>query len=1024
MNSIFNEKDFSDSILNLFESEAYKNVDWEKIQDLREISFMFLKKIVLESIERINNINLSLTESEKILNELINIKNNEDFIMKIQKGMDVLLDNDDRKHLFLIDYENIKNNEFFVSNENYFKGSDNLIRIDCVCYVNGFPLIILEYKSIFSNSLLMENEKLIDSAITQVNGCKENNKRGYLQKVPGLFKYNAIVIIAHEKIARVGTHQSNFEHFSDWLYIESDSEKPNKEKEKNIVYLIKGLLNKKRFIEYIRHFIFFKEEINNKILKIHAKYHQFYAVQSLYNSIISAQKSEVAEVRNKGGYAYQAPASGKSFEMMMLVHKLQITDANYTFLLVTDRNSLDEQLTNTFRSTYKYFGLSEKKSIKVFGNREDLKNALLKQRASGIFFTTIQKFDDFKMVLSDRKNIIVIVDEAHRTQNLSITDIEIINNESHNKLGWAQNMRNALFNATFVGFTGTPLYKKDKSTKNIFGDEVTRYDMKQASDDKSIVQIILEYRHWLVSIVASEKQKMIKILELEYQKNTNIEVLKKLQAEYLQEEKIILNSSQLIHKIAQNIVDDYTNEIKNSGTWIPNAMLIVSSKKVALKYYKEIVEKIKPDWKDSVDIVVSIQQKKDDDELIALMSKTKNKIDNFKNPDHPFRFVILVDMWTTGFDTPQIKKMYLVKRIKEHTLIQTISRVTRLYKDKEYGVIIDYLGLEKAFEEAFKIYSNEEIKVMSNDLSLIYEDFKKQYQKLKDLFSEKYFETCSIIKLDVEEQKKKIFQIGNYLINKYRLDNIKKIFTSFSKMWRKYILLPVTDINDNERDFICGVRMILGIIKPDLNQDDYGDLKRITRDLNYILEDILNIESEVLLKEKINISEKMFEQKLPELAVNTIINILAKSLEISKIDNIIMANELSEKIDKIIERYNNYELNVIEVKLLLEPILKELMSSEVNLENKIKLTKEEKTFYDILRVAKTDIDLFLAAEVAKKLNNFKISKNWESYFENIVTTPFILKEIRDILYMKDVFSKEEIELILKNIKEQYKIINQ
>ena len=633
------------------------------------------------------------------------IANNETFHRMLTEGISVSYQKDGAERgdlVCLVDFKNPENNEFLVVNQfTVIKNNVNK-RPDVVLFVNGLPLVVIELKN------PAYEDATVRSAFRQI--------QTYKQTIPDLFAYNAFIVISDGLEAKAGSISSDFSHYMAWKSIDGKTEVSNLISQ--LETLIKGMLNKKTLLDIIRHFIVFdkskKEDKETGFTSIQtvkklAYYHQYFAVNKAVDKVMEAA-SETGD--RKGGVVWHTQGSGKSLSMVFFTGKIVLALDNPTILVITDRNDLDDQLFNTFAASKQ---LLRQEPIQAKDRKHLIE--LLNVASGGVIFTTIQKFQpeegNVYPKLSDRRNIIVIVDEAHRTQYgfkaKTIDEKDEHGNITGKKIvyGFAKYTRDALPNATFIGFTGTPIEKEDRNTPAVFGNYVDIYDISQAQDDGATVKIYYESRLAKVAL-SDEGKKLIAELDKELEKDDLAET-QKAKVKQTQLEALI-GSRDRIRQIAKDIVTHFE---QRQQVIEGKAMIVTMSRRIAVDLYDEII-KIKPQWHNNElkkgTIKVVITSSSSDGPEIAKHHTTKEQrrilADRMKDPEDELKLVIVCDMWLTGFDVPCLHTMYLDKPMKAHTLMQAIARVNRVYKDKPGGLIVDYLGIASDLKEALSFYSD------------------------------------------------------------------------------------------------------------------------------------------------------------------------------------------------------------------------------------------------------------------------------------------------------------------------------
>lgn len=665
------------------------------------------------------------------------LANNEVFHRLITEGIPVSkrVDGDDRgDRVWLIDFKNPRNNDFVVANQ-FTVVSPEAVgersrtkRPDVILFVNGIPLVVIELKN------AADENATINSAFKQIET--------YKAIIPGLFTYNGFVVISDGLEARAGTISSGFSRFMSWKSADGKAEASPLQSQ--LETLIHGMLNKETLIDLIRHFIVFekssKEDTKTGITTIFtvkklAAYHQYYAVNRAVESTLRAsgynsppaqgnfaQESPesygVPGVKNqpigdrKGGVVWHTQGSGKSLSMVFYTGKIVLALDNPTILVITDRNDLDDQLFDTFAASKQ---LLRQEPVQA-DDRSQLKE-LLKVASGGVVFTTIQKFQpeegNVYELLSDRKNIVVIADEAHRTQyGFRAKTIDAKDGQGNvvgKKIvyGFAKYMRDALPNATYLGFTGTPIESTDINTPAVFGNYVDIYDIAQAVEDGATVRIYYESRLAKVKL-SEEGKKLVEELDEELDQE-DLTHTQKAKAKWTQLEALV-GSENRIANIAKDIIAHFS---QRQEVFEGKAMIVTMSRRIAAGLYQAIIT-LKPEWhsddlRKGVIKVVMTSASSDGPEISkhhTTKEQRRTLADRMKNPDDELQLVIVRDMWLTGFDAPSMHTLYIDKPMKGHNLMQAIARVNRVYKDKPGGLIVDYLGIAADLKKALAFYSD------------------------------------------------------------------------------------------------------------------------------------------------------------------------------------------------------------------------------------------------------------------------------------------------------------------------------
>jgi len=753
---------------------------------------VLLFKHLRKAVERINPTIPAETREDAIkqllrINSPELITNNETFHRMLTEGIKVSYRKDgaDRGDLvWLIDFKNPENNEFIVTNQ--FTVIENNInkRPDVILFVNGLPLVVIELKN------PADENATVKSAFRQV--------QTYKQAIQGLFTYNEIIVISDGLEARAGSLSADFSRFMAWKSCDGKRDASHLIGQMEI--LINGMLNKQTLLDLIRHFIVFEKSVRAyhdtpkkqtgvttiQTVKKLAAYHQYYAVNKAVESTLRASGYIRKDVNDssgftvqespesydlpgvnsqpvgdrKGGVIWHTQGSGKSLSMVFFTGKIVLTLDNPTILVITDRNDLDDQLFDTFAASKQ---LLRQEPVQA-KDRTHLKE-LLNVASGGVIFTTIQKFQpeegNVYPKLSDRRNIIVIVDEAHRTQ-YGFKAKTVDEKDEQGKIigkkivyGFAKYTRDALPNATYIGFTGTPIEKEDRNTPAVFGNYVDIYDISQAQEDEATVKIYYESRLAKITL-SDEGKKLIAELDEDLAKE-DLPETQKAKTKWTQLEALI-GSEDRIRQITRDIVTHFE---QRQEVFEGKGIIVTMSRRIAVDLYDEII-RIKPEWhndelkKGAIKVVMTSASS--DGPKIAKHYTTKEQrrvlAERMKDPEDELKLVIVCDMWLTGFDVPCLHTMYLDKPMKGHTLMQAIARVNRVYKDKPGGLIVDYLGIASDLKEALSFYSDSGGKgdpavLQEQAVSLMLEKLETVSQMFHGFAYDHYFTADTSAKLSI-----------------------------------------------------------------------------------------------------------------------------------------------------------------------------------------------------------------------------------------------------------------------------------
>lgn len=955
---MFNEAELEQSIIDLLVNEVkYNHVNGDEIH--KEISEILLKDDIKNFL--LIKYDISETEANNIIKDLESntrlplYDSNKKILSLLANGYDFKRENINDKdiHISFIDYENIDNNKFKIVNQLQIKGLEETRIPDGIIYINGIPVVVFEFKS-----AVKEN--------TTVKNAYDQLTITYKRDIPDLFKYNAFVVISDGVNNKYGSLFSDYEYFYSWRKTSIDDEEVDSI---NSLYsMIKGMFNKKTLLDIIRNFVYFPDT-DDKDLKIVCRYPQYYASLKLLNNI----KLNINEIKDgKGGTYFGATGCGKSYTMLYLSRLLMKDQSlkNPTIVLITDRNDLDIQLSQQFVNSTNFIG---DKNVLTIKSREDLKDQLKDIPSGGVFLTTVQKFCEGTDILSERSNIICISDEAHRTQiNLEGTE-KIDDNGIERKYGFAKYLHDSLPNATYVGFTGTPI----DGTIKVFGKIVDSYTMNESVIDGITVNIVYDGRAAKVMLNQEKLNEIEKLYTQWEEQGVNeyqIEESKKTVAKI----KTIIGHPDRLNKIANDFIEFYEKRVEDKATVAGKALFVCMDRYIAFDLYKKIIE-LRPDWKEPIknennDKVKSLpkinmimtRDKKDTEELYNLLGDEKYRKEmakQFKYPDSNFKIAIVVDMWLTGFDVPCLDTMFIDKPIQEHTLIQTISRVNRVYPNKEKGLVVDYFGIKRKMEIALKMFNKKEANIFE-DIEKIVVIFKNQIDILNRMFvnfnSDSFFNGTPKERLECLNKATEFVQQTDDFEKRF-VSNVKKMRSAYN------LCMSSNQIDKNEREYFYFYSAIKSILFK-ITKGDLPDVEQMNKKVNKLIEeaiisngveDIFNDQVRMRARE-INIFSTDFIEKLDKLELpNTKIKILENLLKTAIADykrtNKIKGIEFSEKLQNLIDTYNNRTLDEKEA----SEVLNNVSEAIINLYKELELDREsfkelgidfeEKSFYDILK---------------------------------------------------------------------------
>lgn len=976
---MFKEEQVEQAIIEQLQGLGYEYLYGPEIE--RDYKEVILKDIFFNSIFKINP-DITQDIVDEVYRKIRTFTNiglvqaNYEFYHMLYTGVEIPIEGDRTYTAKLIDRNNIENNSFYVINQ-YTIIEYKEKRPDVIIFINGIPLVVFELKS------AIKEETTIENAYNQI--------KNYQQDIRTLFYYNAFNVISDGVNARVGTITADFSRYMTWK--SKNGEKPEENIEQ-VDVLLNGVFKKERIIDIITNFIMFQNK-EGKNIKILAGYHQYFAVKK---SILSTEKA-LKEHTRKAGVVWHTQGSGKSFAMVFYAGLLlkDINLNNPTIVVLTDRNDLDNQLYTTF-STCSREILPQR--CRQAENRKELKE-YLKVNAGGIIFTTIQKFEEDNDILADRENIIFIADEAHRSQYG--TEKKLDRKTGEFKIGYAKKMRDALPNATFIGFTGTPIEMADKSTRLLFGDYIDIYDMTQAVLDNATVPIYYENR------VAKLKldECILHDIDEEYQyisynDEATDEVIEQSKAELAKLETVI-GSKQRLEMLADDIVNHYEQrqDILNG-----KAMIVCMSRKIAINLYKEILT-IRPNWSKKIKVVLTDNNNDPEEwhELVGNKQYRDNLAIEFKDSKSELKIVIVVDMWLTGFDVPDLATMYIDKPMKGHNLMQAIARVNRVYKDKEAGLIVDYIGIGADLKVALNEYTNRDRDKIP-DITAAYAIVREKLEIIRDMFYG--FDYSNFFSYSNQSRLKTLTSGINYILSQDEEDKKEFIKQATALSQAETLARSLLDENTKlEIEYFKGVKV--GVCKIT------GTGKLTTTEVN---QRILNVLEQAIQEDGIIDIFKAAEKNSPEISIfseeymaglknmknkNIAAELLKKLLEgnirLFKRTNLVKAELFSEKMEAIMNKYNNRLITSAEV---IEELLK--LSQEVvesRNEGKEKgLTEDEYAFYDalvkepnVLKEMQDDVLIKLAHELTETVRKNR-TVDWE---KKESARAFMRREIKRLL---------------------------
>ena len=976
--SIYNEASYENCLIELFEGLGYTHVYGpDAVRDYT--SPLYDSELEL-CIRRLNpgKPEAAIREALRKVREFENdelVQKNILFMKYLQRGVEVsFFDKGEQKAdiVYLADYETPENNSFIIANQWTVVENSNK-RPDLIVFLNGLPVVVMELKS------PSRAQTDVSEAYAQL--------RNYMQEIPSLFIYNAFLVMSDQATSKAGTITSGEDRFMEWKTKDGSYENTA---HAQFDTFFEGMFERNRFLDILQNFILFCHEGTGKDIKILAGYHQYFAVRKAVASTVKAS-SEGGDGR--GGVFWHTQGSGKSLSMVFYAHLLQKAMQSPTLVVVTDRNDLDNQLYSQFAKCQDFLGQTPLQAK----DRQDLQMLLRDRQANGIFFSTAQKFEEADTALSERRNIVVMADEAHRTQYGLNERIKVIKTKAGGMLaklmqGIARIIRNSLPKATYIGFTGTPVSLKDRNTREVFGDYIDIYDMTQAVQDGATRPVYYESR----VIKLNLNEDVLRAIDEEYkrlreQENVPDEVIE-ISKQRLAKMETILGDDKTVDSLVRDILDHYENNREHYLTG--KAMIVAYNREIAVKIYRRILE-LRPGWTEKVAVVMTGSNKDPEDwkAIVGNDAKKQELAQRFKDNESPLKIVIVVDMWLTGFDVPSLSTMYIYKPMVGHNLMQAIARVNRVFRDKEGGLVVDYIGIAAALKQAMKEYTARDQKgfAQMDVATTAYAKFTEKLEVCRDqLFGFDYgdFFTGSDLK-----RGKAISGAVNFILGKSPAAGGKGAPSSSAvsvpsdrkgdEPWQRYVkeayllrqaLSLCSALTQYEQRLeaaffeACRV-MILRI----MSEGGKGrvSLSDINKTINELLKQSVNSEGVVNLFADVNENFSLFDEKLlreiakmPEknIALELLKRLLEDQVSLYKRGNIVRSEEFSKLLQQVMNAYNNGMLTNEQVIQELLELARQIREAK-QLGNTLGLSEEEQAFYDALTRPEAIMDFYKNEEL-------------------------------------------------------------
>lgn len=958
----FTEAQLEMAIIELFQEMGYAYIDGQKLN--RKYDEVLLEEDLKAFLNRRYS-DLTGVELDKVINKLkylpskpIYTKNKEAFYL-INEGFNLIREDSQKEtlHIDYIDYDNPENNIFKVVNQ-FTVQDERERRPDMLLFINGIPVSIFEFKT------AIQETTTIHDAWKQV--CIR-----YKRDIPSLLKYSFLSVISDGANTKLGSIFTPYEYYYSWNKANDNEKVANGISA--LLTMIHGAFAKDRVVSILRDFIYYPDS-DKKETAIVTRYPQFFASIKMLESIKEHMKPHGD---GKGGTYFGATGSGKTNTMLFLSRLLGTHDRETfkspTVIILVDREDLSSQTSALFENSKRYLKTD---NVKTIGSRAELKEELSFNQSGGVYITTIQKFEEATGLLSERTNIICISDEAHRTQTNVGAKLKYTDKGVETTYGFAKYLRDSFPNATYIGFTGTPI----DETIHVFGKVVEQYTMREATDDGITVKISYEPR--LARVITNQQQvdeidNYYKTVEEEGANAEQIEASKRAMANMTQ----ILSHPDRIRKVVQDIAEHYEKVVSEKPDIVQKAMIVCSNREHAYKVYKEL-EKVRPEWfvakkTERTDLsekelskmqalpkvnIVATRGKDDEEDMYNLLGDAKHRksLDKaFKDTKSNFQIVIVVDMWITGFDVPSLAVMYIDKPLKKHTLIQTISRVNRVFEGKDQGLVVDYIGIKRSMMEAIKMYGGEQESPV-DELGVSLKVFRNQLSLIDELVGK--FDATDFFKGTPAERLLCLNRAAEYV------QMLKDMETRFMYLSRRMksayeIVYPSGELIDNEVEkaqFYLAIRSIIYKQTKGTAPDAETMNKHVQKMIEDAIastgvEDIVNNDKLELFDEKF--LEQLDELEMPITKFNALLKLLKRAIDQYGATNLVKAIEFSKRLSKVVDSYNNRDELVFSseemaqfVDGLSEEVMKILKDLQIDMNSfqDMGVSYEEKVFYDIL----------------------------------------------------------------------------
>ena len=965
----FDEHALEMSIMKLFEKEGYTYVHGDKIQRSNKTQVLIEEDLREYLKTRYASDGLTKSEIDSIILSLHAVsgtlyEDNKQILQKIADGFIFNREDRSKKDLYieLLDYEpdaDRNQNIYKIVNQFEIEGYNNQLRIpDGIVFVNGIPLVVLEFKS-----AIKENTTIMD-AFTQLTVR-------YQRDIPEIFKYNAFVVICDGANSKYGSLFSPYDFFYAWRKVEDND--PEMDGINSLYTMVNGLFRKTRLLDVVKNFIYFPDTSNNSI-KVVCRYPQYFAANNLYENV----KTHIRpEGDGKGGTYFGTTGCGKSYTMLFLSRLLMKSSffKSPTIVVITDRTDLDDQLAGQFLASKQFLGDENVVSI---DSREMLRKELQNKPSGGIYLTTIQKFTENLELLTDRSNVICISDEVHRTQVNLDMKVRVTDKGVSRSFGFAKYLHDSLPNATYVGFTGTPI----DATIDVFGAIVGHpYTMTEAVKDGITVNLVYDGRAARVTL-DSEK---VKEIEDYYDRCADLgateEQIEESQKAVAHIDAIIGDPDRL-QAVAKDFVSHYENRVEEGASVAGKAMFVCSNRNIAYRFYQYVI-RLRPEWAEKKKAADGVELTEKDEKELKPIEKiklvmTRNKDDEkalydmlgtkddrkefdrqFKNVKSNFKIAIVVDMWLTGFDVPALDTIYIDKPIQQHTLIQTISRVNRVYEGKDKGLIVDYIGIKKNMNLALRKYTNfekEEFENIDQAVTLVKDTLEVLDAMFHNFNAHDYFEGDPLEQLNCLNRAVEYVQLTEEMETRF--------MAAVRKMKQSYNLCSGSDaFTDKEIERIHFYQAVRSVLFK-LTKGEAPDIAQMNAKVRKLLEGAIQSDGiEELFETGKHIDIDIFSDEyllriekitLPNTKIKALQRLLAYAIDEFRKVNKIKSIEFDERMKAVVDMYNNRRRDEAFANEVLDDVAEQLaqllheLKTEKNSFEEMGIDYEEKAFYDIL----------------------------------------------------------------------------